>query len=83
MLLLSTPLVPFTFIKTKSKFCFECEKFPCLRIKQLDKRYRTKYNMSVLENLENIKKLGVREFVQNEKISMSIYTICEYRVNFM
>jgi hypothetical protein len=39
--------------------------------------------MSVLENLENIKKLGVREFVQNEKISMSIYTICEYRVNFM
>lgn len=24
--------------------------------------------MSVLENLENIKKLGVREFVQNEKI---------------
>jgi uncharacterized OB-fold protein len=24
--------------------------------------------MSVLENLENIKKIGVREFVQNEKI---------------
>ncbi len=55
-------------LKTKSKFCFECEKFPCLSIKQLDKRYRTKYNMSALENLENIKKLGVRKFVQNEKI---------------
>jgi hypothetical protein len=54
--------------KTKSIFCFECAEFPCLRIKQLDKRYRTKYNMSVLENLENIKKLGVRKFVQNEKI---------------
>ena len=54
--------------KTKSKFCFECAEFPCLRIKQLDKRYRTKYNMSMLENLENIKKLGLRKFVQNEKI---------------
>jgi len=34
----------------------------------MNKRYGTKYNMSVLENLENIKKLGVRKFVQNEKI---------------
>jgi hypothetical protein len=50
------------------KFCFECDKFPCERIKQMDKRYRTKYNMSTIENLENIKKFGVREFVKNEKI---------------
>ncbi|MCD4670337.1 MAG: DUF3795 domain-containing protein [Actinomycetia bacterium] len=55
--------------KTKSKFCSEkCEKFPCTRLKNLDKRYRTKYNMSMLENLKNIEKLGIRAFVKNEKV---------------
>lgn len=54
--------------KYNLKFCFECEKFPCVRLKQLDKRYRTKYNMSMLENLENIQKFGIIEFVKNEKL---------------
>jgi len=54
--------------KNHLKFCFECGKFPCERIKQMDKRYRTKYNMSTIENLENIKKFGLREFIKNEKI---------------
>lgn len=50
------------------RFCSsKCEKFPCARLKNLDKRYRTKYNMSMLENLKNIEKLGIREFVKNEK----------------
>ena len=52
--------------KKNNKFCFMCKKFPCARLKQLDKRYRTKYSMSMLENLEHIKKLGVRAFVKNE-----------------
>ncbi|MEN6379434.1 MAG: hypothetical protein ABFD15_07640 [Methanofastidiosum sp.] len=52
----------------KTKFCFRCEKYPCTRLKNLDKRYRTKYGMSMIENLENIKKLGIREFVKNERI---------------
>jgi len=52
--------------KTKSKFCFACEKYPCTRLKQLDKRYRTKYGMSMIENLENIKQNGIRKFVKNE-----------------
>ncbi len=53
--------------KTTSKFCYECEKYPCTRLKQLDKRYRTKYNMSMIDNLNNIKKLGLEKFVQNEQ----------------
>ena len=52
----------------ETKFCFRCEKYPCTRLKNLDKRYRTKYGMSMLENLENIKELGIREFVNNEKV---------------
>jgi hypothetical protein len=51
----------------KNKYCSECKKFPCVNIKHLDKRYSTKYHMSVVENLENIKKLGVDEFLKNEK----------------
>jgi len=52
----------------KMTFCSDrCEKFPCTRLKNLDKRYRTKYGMSMLENLENIKKSGIREFVKNER----------------
>ena len=54
--------------KNNLKFCFECNKFACERMKHLDKRYRTKYDMSMIENLENIKKFGIREFVKNEKI---------------
>lgn len=53
--------------KTKPGFCFQCEKFPCARLKQLDKRYRTRYGMSMLENLEDIRRLGIRKFLANEK----------------
>ena len=49
--------------KTESNFCYDCEKYLCTGLKQLDKRYRTKYNMSMLENLENIQKLGLNEFL--------------------
>lgn len=49
-----------------SKFCYECEKFPCLRIKQLDKRYRTKYRTSFIENLNMIKEKGLDKFLEFE-----------------
>ena len=51
----------------KARFCFKCEKYPCTRLRNLDKRYRKKYGMSMLENLENIKNLGIRQFVKNER----------------
>jgi hypothetical protein len=55
------------FIKSKhSKFCYECEKYPCKRLKQLDKRYRAKYAMSMIENLASIKAIGLNAFVINE-----------------
>ena len=55
-------------IDAPSHFCFECEKFPCARLKQLDKRYRTKYGMSMIENLENIKNFGLKKFITEERI---------------
>ncbi len=51
---------------TKFKFCFECEKFPCARIKQLDKRYKTKYHTSFIENLQMIKEKGLEDFLSFE-----------------
>lgn len=69
--------------KTESKFCYDCEKYPCLRLKQLDKRYRTKYKMSMIENLENIKKIGLLKFIQNENARWACKkcgsTICVHR----
>ena len=52
--------------KMDSKFCFDCEKYPCTRLKQLDKRYRNNYKMSMIENLENIKNVGLDKFMQME-----------------
>ena len=51
----------------KFKYCFACDKYPCRRLRQLDKRYRSKYGMSMIENLDEIQRLGVRQFVRNQK----------------
>ena len=48
-------------------FCFACATFPCARLRRLDKRYRTKYGMSMIENLESIRRFGLAEFVAREK----------------
>jgi hypothetical protein len=47
--------------------CLQCEGFPCARLRQLDKRYRTKYGMSMVENLRAIEELGIEAFVAAEK----------------
>ena len=54
-------------VKGNGRYCFQCDTFPCARLKRLDKRYRNKYGMSMLENLRNIKEMGIRKFVSNEK----------------
>ncbi len=52
----------------RSKYCpVSCEHFPCKRLKQLDERYRTKYGMSMIDNLRMINEFGIRHFIRNEK----------------
>lgn len=54
--------------KSGTKYCSDkCTRFPCARLKQLDKRYRTKYGMSMLDNLKMISESGIRYFIRNEK----------------
>jgi len=50
-----------------SVFCYDCGEYPCKRLKHLDKRYRTKYGMSMIENLDKIKRFGMDQFLENEQ----------------
>jgi hypothetical protein len=49
------------------RFCFECGGFPCKRLEALDKRYRTKYRLSMLENLNAIKERGMESFLKEQQ----------------
>ena len=56
-----------TINKNQSGFCYDCQKIPCTRLKNLDKRYKKKYHMSMLENQDFIKKNGMKAFLEKEK----------------
>ena len=49
-------------------YCYECGDFPCEQLQKLDSKYRERYNMSMIENLENIRDYGMDKFlIQQEK----------------
>ena len=51
--------------KVQSRFCSPgCTEYPCRRLRHLDERYRKKYGMSMMENLEAIRRDGIRAFVR-------------------
>jgi len=54
-------------LNDKVKYCYECEDFPCESLKRLDKRYRTFFRMSMIENLEFIEKKDLAEFLKKQK----------------
>jgi len=70
-------------IETESGFCYECGKYPCRRLKQLDKRYRTRYRMSMMENLEFIREKGITAFAEKERVKWTCpgcgATVCVHR----
>lgn len=64
---------PCSFIKGRcknkkllNKYCYFCKYFPCPSLKAIDERYRTRYNMSMIDNLLFIKKNGVKRFLDRE-----------------
>jgi Protein of unknown function (DUF3795) len=48
------------------KYCYECSNYPCERLKGLDKRYRSFYHMSMIENLDYINKNGIKRFLNQQ-----------------
>jgi len=55
--------------KKEVNSCYECNDVPCQNLDRLDRRYRQRYNMSMIENLKEIKEKGTEEFlrIQREK----------------
>jgi hypothetical protein len=51
----------------RGSYCFDCEDFPCKKLNHLDKRYRSKYQISVIENLQNIRQYGLHSFLKSEE----------------
>ena len=48
-------------------FCLECVGFPCERLQHLDRRYRERYHMSMIENLNMIGREGIEAFLMKEQ----------------
>ena len=54
--------------RTGARFCSTaCARFPCLRLRRLDARYRGRYGMSMIANLRSIEEGGVDAFVESER----------------
>jgi hypothetical protein len=49
------------------RFCFECAHFPCKQLEKLNKRYSTKYHTNLIDNLLNIKKNGIGNWLREEE----------------
>ncbi|MDP2792028.1 MAG: hypothetical protein Q8O15_09775 [Rectinemataceae bacterium] len=49
--------------------CNSCIKYPCRRIKDLDKRYRIKYGENIIRNFESIRASGIDAFIAQEEIA--------------
>ena len=54
-------------VESGARYCSECENFPCLRVRRLDKHYRTKYGVSLIGNLERIREIGEVRFLEEEQ----------------
>ena len=47
--------------------CSECDSIPCEKLAHLDKRYRERYGMSMVENVKMIKAKGMAEFLKSQE----------------
>lgn len=54
-------------VRTKKLFASNVQNTPCRRLKALDRRYRAKYHMSMLENLAYIQENGLDEFIRQQE----------------
>jgi len=49
------------------EFCFECEEFPCENLKHISNRYKSRYRMSMIDNLIFIREHGLDNFLENQQ----------------
>jgi hypothetical protein len=53
--------------KKEIEYCFECNEFPCTTLQRLDDKYRRRFGMSMVDNLEYIKENGMNNFLQSQE----------------
>ena len=53
--------------KKEIEYCYECSDFPCSHLEKMDKGYRERYNMSMIENLEYIRDNGMIDFLKQQE----------------
>jgi len=54
-------------ISKSIKYCFECNDFPCVLIKNLDKSYRKRYSVELIKSAGFIKENGIEKYMKNER----------------
>jgi hypothetical protein len=58
-------------------FCFECDNFPCENLLTIDRRYRNRYRMSMIDNLNFITANGIEKFLEEQKKTWQCQTCSE------
>ena len=53
--------------KKQIAFCFECADFPCANLVKLDQRHVRDDNMSLIDNLLQIKKVGAAQWLKEQE----------------
>jgi len=53
--------------KQEIEFCFECNNFPCENLIKLDQRHYRDDNLSMIDNLQRIKKIGVKQWLKEQE----------------
>lgn len=48
-------------------YCYECSDFSCRRIRDLDRSYRKRYGVSLIEQSLFVKENGIELFLENER----------------
>jgi hypothetical protein len=49
-------------------YCFDCSDFPCKLIKNLERSYQKRYDVSLVENSRSVKEKGFTKFFENERM---------------
>ena len=53
--------------KKELDYCYECSDFPCTHLEKIDKLYRERYQMSMIENLKFIQYQGIEKFLKQQE----------------
>ena len=54
-------------LKKEVDYCYECSEFPCKQLQKLDDKYRKRFNMSMIENLEYIRDNSMKDFLKQQE----------------